>query len=75
MDSFPAKALEEAKIYIEQAIRNDSTLSNVVKEHAGDIYAQTGDIERKLLSFWRKALEGNKENATLRKKIELKENT
>ncbi len=35
------------------------------------IDAQTGDIE-KALEFWRKALEGNKENATLRKKIELK---
>ena len=68
---FQQKRYEEAKIYIEQAIRNDSTLSNVVKEHAGDIYAQTGDIE-KALEFWRKALEGNKENATLRKKIELK---
>ena len=43
---FQQKRYEEAKIYIEQAIRNDSTLSNVVKEHAGDIYAQTGDIEK-----------------------------
>jgi len=59
---FQQKRYEEAKIYIEQAIRNDSTLSNVVKEHAGDIYAQTGDIE-KALEFWRKALEGNKEIA------------
>ena len=68
---FQQKRYEEAKIYIEQAIRNDSTLSNVVKEHAGDIYAQTGDIE-KALEYWKKALDGNKENATLRKKIELK---
>ena len=45
---FQQKRYEEAKIYIEQAIRNDSTLSNVVKEHAGDIYAQTGDIEKAL---------------------------
>ena len=68
---FQQKRYEEAKIYIEQAIRNDSTLSNVVKEHAGDIYAQTGDIE-KALDFWQQALKGGNESAILRKKIQLK---
>ena len=68
---FQQKRYEEAKIYIEQAIRNDSTLSNVVKEHAGDIYAQTGDME-KALEFWQQALKGGNESATLKKKIQLK---
>ena len=65
------KRYEEAKIYIEQAIRNDSTLSNVVKEHAGDIYAQTGDMA-KAIEFWQKAIDGGNDRATLRKKLKLK---
>ena len=68
---FQEKRYEEAKIYIEQAIRNDSTLSGVVKEHAGDIYAQTGDME-KALEYWRQSLEGGNASATLKKKIQLK---
>ena len=68
---FQQKRYEEAKIYIEQAIRNDSTLSNVVKEHAGDIYAMTGDIG-KALDFWQQALKAGNDSATLRMKIQLK---
>ncbi len=68
---FQEKRYEEAKIYIEQAIRNDSTLSGVVKEHAGDIYAQTGDME-KALEYWQQSLEGGNASATLKKKIQLK---
>ena len=68
---FQQKRYEEAKIYIEQAIRNDSTLSNVVKEHAGDIYAQTGDMA-KAIEFWQKAIDGGNDSATLRKKLKLK---
>ena len=68
---FQQKRYEEAKIYIEQAIRNDSTLSNVVKEHAGDIYAMTGDIG-KALDFWQQALKAGNDSAMLRKKIQLK---
>jgi len=68
---FQQKRYEEAKIYIEQAIRNDSTLSHVVKEHAGDIYAQTGDMA-KAIEFWQKAIDGGNDSATLRKKLKLK---
>lgn len=68
---FQEKRYEEAKIYIEQAIRNDSTLSGVVKEHAGDIYAQTGDME-KALEYWQQSLEGGNTSATLKKKIQQK---
>ena len=62
---------EEAKVYIDQALANDSTLSSVYFEHAGDIYSKTGDTG-KAVEFWKKALEQDKENALLRKKIKLK---
>ena len=68
---FQQKRYEEAKIYIEQAIRNDSTLSNEVNEHVGDIYAQTGDMA-KAIEFWQKAIDGGNDSATLRKKLKLK---
>ena len=68
---FQQKRYEEAKIYIEQAIRNDSTLSNVVLEHIGDIYSQTGNTD-KAVEYWQKALEAGNSSAILRKKIEQK---
>ncbi len=68
---FQQKRYEEAKIYIEQVIRNDSTLSNEVNEHVGDIYAQTGDMA-KAIEFWQKAIDGGNDSATLRKKLKLK---
>lgn len=68
---FRQKRYEEAKIYIDQAIRSDSTLTGVVKEHAGDIYAMTGDID-KALEFWQQSLKGGNQSAVLKKKIQLK---
>ena len=68
---FQQKRYEEAKIYIDQAIRSDSTLTGVVKEHAGDIYAMTGDID-KALEFWQQSLKGGNQSAVLKKKIQLK---
>lgn len=68
---FGQKRYEEAKIYINQAVMNDSTLSDVVLEHAGDIHAMANDMP-KALDFWQQALDKNKGNALLRKKIELK---
>lgn len=68
---FMEEKYEEAKVYIDQALANDSTLSSVYFEHAGDIYSQTGDTG-KAVEFWKKALEQDKENALLRKKIKLK---
>ncbi len=68
---FMEEKYEEAKIYIDQALANDSTLSSVYFEHAGDIYSKTGDTG-KAVEFWKKALEQDKENALLRKKIKLK---
>ena len=46
----------DAKTYIDQAIENDSTLGDVVLEHAGDIYYMSGEKE-KALDFWTKAAE------------------
>lgn len=68
---FQQKRYEKAKIYIDQAIRSDSTLTGVVKEHAGDIYAMTGDID-KALEFWQQSLKGGNQSAVLKKKIQLK---
>lgn len=68
---FMEEKYEEAKVYIDQALANDSTLSSVYFEHAGDIYSKTGDTG-KAVEFWKKALEQDKENALLRKKIKLK---
>lgn len=68
---FQQKRYEEAKIYIDQAIRSDSTLTGVVKEHAGDIYAMTRDID-KALEFWQQSLKGGNQSAVLKKKIQLK---
>ena len=68
---FQQKRYEEAKIYIDQAIRSDSTLTGVVKAHACDIYAMTGDID-KALEFWQQSLKGGNQSAVLKKKIQLK---
>lgn len=56
---------EEAKIYIDQAVKNDTdTVQNsVILEHAGDIYHRLGDNE-KALEYWQRALNADaKENA------------
>ena len=67
---------------------SDSLPGSVITEHAGDIYAKVGDID-KAVEFWQKALELNKEekaqnnkenaleqdeeeNALLQEKIRLK---
>ena len=63
--------MRKLKVYIDQAIRSDSTLTGVVKEHAGDIYAMTGDID-KALEFWQQSLKGGNQSAVLKKKIQLK---
>lgn len=44
----------EARIYIEQALRNGGDKSRVIVEHCGDIYYMLGEKE-KALEFWKKA--------------------
>jgi len=61
----------EARIYIDQALQNDSLPSAVINEHAGDIYALCGDTDN-ALAMWKKALDDDPENKLLRRKINRK---
>lgn len=71
---FEKERYTEARIYIEQAIKNGGDSSSVIVEHCGDIYYKLGEKE-KALDFWKKA-EGIKENpddgSTPRTEAELK---
>ena len=44
----------EARIYIEQALKNGGDSSQVILEHCGDIYYMLGD-KKKAVEFWKKA--------------------
>lgn len=68
---FHQQRYEDAKIYIDQALRNDSTLNEEELGHAGDIYFMTGDTNR-ALEYWQKALDKDPENALLQEKIKQK---
>ncbi|MBP5338801.1 MAG: tetratricopeptide repeat protein [Prevotella sp.] len=68
---FVQQRYAEARIYIDQALQNDSTAGAVVTEHAGDIYAQAGDIEG-AIGLWQKALEQDPKNKILARKIKRK---
>lgn len=61
---------EEAKMYIDQAISNDSTdeSSADVYEHAGDIHAMAGDID-KAVEYWKQAQKRGGESKILARKI------
>ena len=61
----------EARIYIDNAMKNDGEKSDVIVEHCGDIYCMTGDVEG-ALKYWKKALEMGSESKTLKQKIEKK---
>ena len=64
------KRYEEARIYIDQALKNDSTeTSSVIWEHAGDIYIRLG-LKSDANNYWQKAIDSGADNATeIRKKI------
>ena len=61
---------EEAKMYIDQAISNDSTdeSSADVYEHAGDIHAMASDID-KAVEYWKQAQKRGSESKILARKI------
>lgn len=63
----------EAKIYMDQCLKNDSAVSAVVLEHAGDIYANNGLMD-KAMDYWQQAMEkgGGDHPALLARKIKLK---
>ncbi len=67
---FMQERYEEAKVYIEQAVRNNSGQDLVIVEHAGDIYAMCDDID-KAVEYWKEALQkGNESKTLLEKKIQ-----
>lgn len=68
---FMQERYAEAKIYIDQALQNNSDGNTVIIEHAGDIYAQNKDLER-ALGFWREALAKQPDSQLLNKKIKFK---
>ena len=69
---FRQKRYAEAKIYIEQALKFDTVdVSADVLEHAGDIYANNGEIE-KAMEKWKEALKLAPKNKVLIRKIKLK---
>jgi len=59
---------EEAKIYIDQAVKHLQGDGGVIYEHAGDIYAMTGNTDE-ALQYWQKAKDDKVESPTLDKKI------
>lgn len=63
----------EARVYIDQALAvdTDSVKSAVVLEHAGDIYAMSGN-RAEAESLWQRAIEAGGDKAALRKKISRK---
>lgn len=71
---FQQERYTEAKIYIEQAVKNDtdSVQSPVILEHAGDIYYKASDTA-KALDYWNQALKAGSESVVLPKKIKLKQ--
>ena len=64
------KRHEEARIYIDQALKSDSTqTSSVIFEHAGDIYIRLG-LKSDASNYWQKAIDSGSDNATeIKKKI------
>lgn len=61
----------EARVYIEQALQNDSVPEPVILEHAGDIYFKNGDTE-KAIELWQQSLSLDPGNALVAKKIKRK---
>lgn len=68
---FMQERYAEAKLYINQAVASDTIASDVILEHAGDIYAMNGDIVR-ALDYWRKAKDAGSESKVLIRKIRQK---
>ena len=68
---FMQQRYEEARIYIDQAVMNDSTQNAVILEHAGDIHFLTGDNEE-AVRLWQQALADDPANKILARKIKRK---
>lgn len=70
---FLEKKYAEARIYVEQSLKNGGDTSSGIVEHAGDIFYMNGEKE-KALEFWLKAeaMGGVENEAVLQKKIKRK---
>lgn len=67
---FMQERYSEARIYIDQAMANDSTedMHSDIYEHAGDIYAMLGNTD-KAVELWQKAADRGSDSKLLRRKI------
>ncbi len=62
----------EAKVYIEQALQNDTvSTSHVLFEHAGDICIMAGYTD-KAVEYWSKALQLDPQNKAIQRKLKHK---
>ncbi len=61
----------EARLYIDDAMKNEGDKSDTIVEHCGDIYYMTGDVDG-ALKYWKQAQEMGSESKTLKNKIEKK---
>lgn len=61
----------EARIYIDEAMKNGGEESATIVEHCGDIYYMLGDVD-KALAYWKQAATMEHESTTLEKKIRMK---
>lgn len=68
---FLEKKYTEAKIYIEQSLKNGGESHSGIVEHAGDIFFVNGDLD-KAMKYWQKADEMGADSKTLKKKIKQK---
>lgn len=70
---FLEKKYTEAKIYIEQSLKNGGDANSGILEHAGDIFYMNGETE-KALDYWLQAEEkgGTENEKILKKKIKRK---
>lgn len=65
---FLQKRYAEARIYIDQAVKLDSTASTVIIEHAGDIHALDGDTDG-AVALWQQAMQLDPTNKLVARKI------
>ena len=68
---FMQQRYAEARVYIDQALQNDSVPDAVILEHAGDIYALCGNADQ-AVAYWQQAQLSDPENKLLRRKIKRK---
>ena len=68
---FLEKKYTEARIYIEQSLKNGGESHSGIVEHAGDIFFVNGDLN-KAMKYWQKADEMGADSKTLKKKIKQK---